>query len=54
MLKVMKGERPTRPAAATKLGLTDGLWHLIRSSWAQDPQRRPAVDAIIDFLLRAA
>ena len=50
----MNGERPTRPAVATKLGLTDDLWHLIRSSWAQDPQRRPTVDTIVDFLLRAA
>ena len=54
MVKVMNGGRPTRPAEATELGLTDELWDLIRSAWAQDAQHRPPVQRIVDFLLRAA
>jgi len=53
MFKLTKGERPPRPAQAAKLGLTDGLWELIQSAWAEDAQQRPPVEKIIDFLLRA-
>jgi len=42
-----------RPAKAAKLGLGDDLWNLIQSAWAQDAQRRPPVETIIDSLLRA-
>ena len=52
MVKVTSGERPARPADATKLGLTDGLWDLIQFAWAEDTQERPPVEMIIDFLLR--
>ncbi|KAF9651283.1 kinase-like protein [Thelephora ganbajun] len=52
MLKVINGERPARPTEAAKLGLTDDLWDLIQSAWAQDAQHRPPVETIIDFLLR--
>lgn len=54
MVKVMNGERPTRSDEAAELGLTGGLWDLIESAWAQDAQRRPQVETIVDFLLRAA
>ena len=54
MFKVMNGERPARPAEAVGVGLTDDLWDLIKSAWAQDKQHRPPVETIVDFLLRAA
>lgn len=50
MCKIIKGERPQRPAEAT---VTDDLWELIQSAWAQEPQSRPPVEAIIASLLRA-
>jgi len=53
MVKIIRGERPTRPKDTTKLGLTDDLWELIQSAWAQDAEHRPPVEKIIDFLLRA-
>ena len=52
VLKVISGERPTRPANTAELGLTDELWDLIQSAWAQDVQKRPPVEAIIGFLLQ--
>jgi len=48
----MSGERPERPFEATELGLTDGLWDLIQSSWAEDTTKRPSVPTIIDYLLQ--
>lgn len=45
----MLGERPLRPPEATKLGLTDDLWELIQSAWAEDATKRPSVPTIIDF-----
>jgi len=53
MLRVIQGERPARPEEAIELGLTDDLWELIRSAWAQDAEHRPPVEKIVDFLLRA-
>jgi len=50
---IKSGERPGRPLEATELGLTDGLWNLIRSAWAEDTTKRPSVPTIIDFLLEA-
>ena len=49
---VTSGERPARPADATKLGLPGVLWDLIQFAWAEDAQERPPVEMIIDFLLR--
>jgi len=54
MIKVRNKERPPRPAEATKFGLTDDLWDLIRSAWAQEPESRPPVERIVGFLLRAS
>ena len=51
MYKVRNGERPPRPAEATKFGLTDDLWDLVQSAWAQEPEHRPPVESIIGFLL---
>ncbi|KAF9651282.1 kinase-like protein, partial [Thelephora ganbajun] len=49
---IMLGERPKRPSRATELGLTDGLWDLIQSGWAQNASERPSVPTIIDSLLQ--
>ena len=46
------GKRPERPSQATELGLTDGLWDLIQSAWAEDATKRPSVPTIIDVLLQ--
>lgn len=54
MIKIRKKERPPRPAEATKFGLTDDLWDLIQSAWAQEPDHRPPVEAIVGFLLEAS
>lgn len=46
----MSGERPERPPEAM---LTDDLWDLVQSAWAEDASERPSVPTIIDLLLRA-
>ena len=52
MLKIINGDRPTQPVGAAELGLTDGLWRLIRCAWAEDAQKRPPVGTIVEFLLQ--
>ena len=54
MFKVTEGGRPLRPTEATNLGLTDDLWKLIQSAWAQEVELRPPVETIISSLLRAS
>ncbi|KAF7326865.1 Kinase-like protein [Mycena venus] len=45
MLKVVAGERPSRPAS-----MSDNLWDLVTAAWAQKFQDRPSVDKIIESM----
>ncbi|KAJ7107517.1 kinase-like domain-containing protein, partial [Mycena epipterygia] len=42
MLRVIKGERPPRPAA-----MCEELWHLVSTAWAADSHTRPTIHDII-------
>lgn len=48
MLKVVRGERPSRPTKA--FGLADEMWSLMEDSWHHDPQHRPTASAIVKRL----
>jgi len=53
MNEIINGERPSRPSRGKELGLSDELWELVRSSWAQEVEERPSVSAFVDFLKKA-
>ncbi|KAJ7586621.1 kinase-like domain-containing protein [Mycena floridula] len=44
MLKVMKGERPMRPASSK---LNDTVWNCMEDCWKQNPDERPTAEEIV-------
>ncbi|KAF9469363.1 kinase-like domain-containing protein [Collybia nuda] len=48
MLKVVRGERPSRPHNAP--GLMDEIWSLMEGCWHHDPQHRPTASEIVKNL----
>ena len=50
ILKIMDGERPTRPQEAHELGLTDSMWGMTVRCWHQDPAQRPTMTEVIELL----
>jgi len=53
MKKILEGERPSRPPKGKKLGLSDDLWGVVQSSWAQKVEARAPVSAFLDILEEA-
>lgn len=47
MLKVVAGERPSRPAS-----ISDDMWDLITAAWAQNRLDRPSIETIIKSMKR--
>ncbi|KIK51971.1 hypothetical protein GYMLUDRAFT_180782, partial [Collybiopsis luxurians FD-317 M1] len=51
VLDVIRGVRPPRPSKQTCPQLTDELWQIIQSCWAQDPfQRRESFFVVLSEL----
>jgi len=50
---IIDGQRPQRPPKGKKLGLSDEFWEIIRSSLAQEVERRPPVKTFLEFLENA-
>ncbi|KAJ3823148.1 kinase-like domain-containing protein [Lentinula raphanica] len=50
ILEVMQGKRPRRPNAESAASLTDEIWCIIQSCWAQDPYQRPNMESINSWL----
>ena len=48
-LKVMNGERPRRGAK-----FTEGLWKIMELCWAADPNDRPDIEVVLQFLETAS
>ncbi|KAI3611321.1 hypothetical protein WG66_002059 [Moniliophthora roreri] len=44
---VVNGIRPARPSLDACPGLTDDIWDVITSCWAQDAYQRPSMDAVV-------
>ena len=44
------GERPPRPQKSARLGLSDGLWGAIQSSWRQEAINRPSLSKLVGLL----
>ena len=53
MKSITDGERPSKPSKGKKLGLSNAFWELVQSSWAHEAEKRPQVDAFVEFLEQA-
>lgn len=51
---VIDGKRPIRPSdeRSRKRGLTDTVWELVETCWAQDPAGRPTAKQVVSQLQR--
>ena len=54
MRKVIEGERPGRPEGKEKVWFTDDLWEILEQCWLPQPERRPAIDAVLQCLERGS
>jgi hypothetical protein len=50
IVRVMRGERPTKPVDCENIGFTDDLWDLMQQGWAKEPESRPSLSAFIEVL----
>jgi hypothetical protein len=52
ILGVMRGRRPAHPMheLCKTRGISDDLWDLIQTCWAQNPMQRPATEQIMERL----
>jgi len=50
MRKVVEGERPGRPEGKEEVWFTDDLWVILEQCWLPRPERRPAIEAILQCL----
>jgi serine/threonine protein kinase len=50
---VVSGERPTRPAGSTNLGISDQIWQLLIECWSVDRLDRPDVIKVRELLQEA-
>jgi len=48
--KVIKGEHPGRPQGGEGVWFTDDLWEMLERCWSPQPERRPAVDTVLQCL----
>ena len=53
MIKIIDGDRPSRPPRGEEFGLSDDLWKIIQSSLAHKADERPKISTFVDFLGKA-
>ena len=54
MRKVIEGERPGRPGGKEEVWFTDNLWEILEQCWLPQPERRPAIEAVLECLERGS
>jgi len=54
VFKVLKNEKPSKPANALALGLTGKVWRLLEDCWQTDRTLRPSVKTVLDRVREAA
>ena len=50
MMKAIEGEHPVRPQGAEAAWFTDDLWETLEQCWSPQPNVRPTVEAIFEYL----
>lgn len=51
---IIEGRKPGKPAEATELGFTHGLWWTVDSCWLRERDMRPNVGLVLSRLTDAA
>ena len=54
ILRVIEGQRPSKPEKAGDIGFGGGTWDLVQQCWNQDRVKRPTVDKIRKHFHRVA
>ena len=54
MRKVVDGERPERPQGPKSVWFTDALWEALGKCWSPQPEARPQVGLVLDYLERSS
>ena len=54
VFKVLERERPSKPANALELGISDRVWKLLEDCWQADRFSRPLVRDVSDCVKGAA
>jgi len=54
ILDVTAGKRPARPPHREVLGLEDSVWDIVQGCWDPDPQTRPTIKDMREFLGQAS
>ena len=54
MRKVTEGERPGRPEGKEEVWFADDLWDILEQCWLPQPERRPAIEAVLECLERGS
>ena len=47
---VVKGKRPSKPADASKLGLTSSMWKVVEECWNKKREKRPEIQNVVSRL----
>jgi hypothetical protein len=50
LLKVLGGERPTKPILCGDVGFDDHMWEVMQHAWAPAPERRPPLSEILQLV----
>ena len=54
IFKVVEGDKPSKPANAAELGLSDRVWRLLDECWQSNRALRPLVKEFLDRVKAAA
>jgi hypothetical protein len=49
----MKGKRPSKPADASKLGLSSTAWKLVEECWNKKRDKRPEMEHVVARLRKS-
>jgi len=51
--EILEGKRPKKPKMAARRGFTKKLWKVLEQCWAEDRNRRPALEVVLSALNNA-
>jgi len=52
--KIVEGKRPGRPEGEERVWFTNDLWEMLEQCWSPQPERRPAIDVVLQCLRRGS
>jgi len=52
--KIIEGKHPGRPEGEGGVWFTNDLWEMLEQCWSTQPERRPAINAVLQCLRRGS